>query len=389
MLTDRGWAVLGAGVALLVTWVLLGEIELLAAGSLLLALVAGSAAFVVSARPTLDVVRHLFPTSVNEGGRVTVETIATNRGRRTLRNVVLVDEVERLGRAEFALGKMPADARAQMAYQIVCRPRGVYQVGPSSTEVADPLGLARTGRRLDRVDRLVVYPEVETLEGFPGSRGRDITTAASRPEFSHRGGEDFFTLREYRHGDDLRYVHWPSSAKLDELVIKQFETPWQSRALVLLDVRAGTYENDECFEKAVKGAASVIRHLARSGFDSELWTGGAAPLELTTLLAGMELLAEVQKVPHLDIRRAAARLSRVGRGGTLVIVTGVVDQPLLDAHRSFEHDYTTTIVLAATEATSAHEVAFHRAGAVTVNVSPSQSWSEAWSRAMDRTWSSA
>ena len=60
---------------------------------------------------------------------------------------------------------------------------------------------------------------------------------ASRPEFSRRGGEDFYTLRSYQEGDDLRRVHWASSAKLDELMIRQMETPWQSRALVFFDVR--------------------------------------------------------------------------------------------------------------------------------------------------------
>ena len=57
----------------------------------------------------------------------------------------------------------------------------------------------------------------------------------SQANFSQTGGEDFFTLREYQQGDDLRRVHWPSSAKRDELMIRQLEMPWQSRALVVLD----------------------------------------------------------------------------------------------------------------------------------------------------------
>lgn len=379
---------LGAGGALLALWFLLGEIELLAIGALLLVLVLSGALFTVSSRPEVDVVRHLFPTSVNEGGRVTVETIVTNRRSGTLRNLVLVDEVERLGRAEFALGRMAGRSRAQMAYQIVCRPRGVYQVGPSSARVGDPLGLTSTQRTQERIDRLVVYPEIEELQGFPASRGRDISNHAVRPEFSHKGGEDFFTLREYRLGDDLRYVHWRSSAKLGELVIKQLETPWQSRALVVLDTRASSYQNEECFEKAVKGAASVVRHLSRSGFDAEMWAGGATTVDLATPMAGMEMLADIQPTPHLDLRRAAGRLARVGRGGTLVLVTGVVDQQMLEAHRLFQQDYSSTIVLSASEATSANEAAFHRAGAVTVTVTPEKSWTTAWSRAMDKTWSS-
>lgn len=380
---------MGAGAALVLLWMLLGELELLAGGALLLAVALGAIAFSLIANPAVEVVRHLFPTSVNEGGRVTVETIVTNRSKKTMRNMELSDEVERLGQADFALGLMRPEARAQMAYQIVCRPRGVYQVGPATVRVSDPLGLISVERRQSTTDRLVVYPEVEELEGFPWSRGQDLTTQAARPEFSHRGGEDFFTLREYRQGDDLRYVHWPTSARMDELVIKQFETPWQSRALVMLDPRSAVYENEECFEKAVKGVASVVRHLARSGFDAELWVGGGSTVDISATAVGMELLANVQPVAHLDLRRAAARLSRIGRGGSLVLATGVVDQAMLEAHQLFVSDYHSTVVLSATETTSANEMAFQRAGALTVSVTPGRPWAPAWAAAMERTWSPA
>ena len=153
-------------------------------------------------------------------------------------------------------------------------------------------------------DRLVVYPSVEQLEGLPLVRGLNPALHATRPEFSHRGGEDFFTLREYRIGDDLRRVHWPSSAKRDELMIRQLETPWQSRALVLLDVRRTSYESRAAFERAVSGAASTLLHLRRHGFDCDLWAGPAdvSGAEVDAHPRSMELLAVVDWVDDIDGR---------------------------------------------------------------------------------------
>lgn len=385
MLTDRGWALAGAGAALFVLWVMLGEIELAAGGGLLLGAVL-AALLLVASRPRVSVTRRLNPNLVNEGERITVDTTIENQHRRTLRNGVLVDEVETLGRAEFDIGTLRGGESAQAAYQIVCRPRGVYRVGPVRVRVSDPLGLAKVEAVGDRVDRLIVYPEAEDLAGFPATRGRDPSDNAVRPEFAHRGGEDFFTLREYRHGDDLRLVHWPSSAKRDELMLRQLETPWQSRALVLLDLRAGAYENPACFEKAVRGAASVVRHFHRHGLDAELWAGSRATISLDTLVEPMETLARIRPDPRLDLAAAAGRIRLVGRGGALILISGVADHELLEVQRRLGREHRTTVVMLAAATNATGEAALHRAGAATMTVAPDESWADAWGQTLDRQW---
>lgn len=386
MLTERGWAILGAGIGLAGLWVLLGEIELLAAGALLLAAVGLGAVVTRTGRPQVSLFRRLTPTMVHDGDRATVDVVIRNLRGRALRNAALVDDVESLGRAEFEIGSLPGLETAQAAYQIVCRPRGVYQVGPARMRALDPLGLAAVEAASDTIDRLIVYPKVEDLSGFPSTRGRDPSSQASRPEFTHRGGEDFYTLREYRTGDDLRFVHWPSSAKRDELVIRQLETPWQSRALVALDTRPIVYQNQACFEKAVQGAASVVRHLSRHGFDADLWAGRVDGVSVSDYTAAMETLAEVDLDPGLDLRAATSRMRRAGQGGALILVSGVPDHDLLEVHRLLGREYRTTIVMSATETSSTNEAAFHRAGALTVSVAPAGSWAQAWAKTVDRTW---
>ena len=137
---------------------------------------------------------------------------------------------------------------------------------------------------------------------------------ASRPEHARRGGEDFYTLREYQQWDDLRRVHWPSSARTDQLMIRQLETPWQSRALVLLDVRAPSYESQEAFERAVSGAATVVTHLVGSGFDADLWAGEAESIDAARYSSAMERLALVQPDAAIDIEAVAGRISAQADG---------------------------------------------------------------------------
>jgi hypothetical protein len=145
-------------------------------------------------------------------------------------------------------------------------------------------------------------------------------------------------------------------------MIRQLETPWQSRALVILDLRWSAYESEQCFEKAVRGAASIVRHLAREGFDADLWAGGVALHSDQQYGAVMEKLAVVEREGRLDIRAVASRLKSVGRGGALVLVTGIPDSDLLEVQRLMSREYRTTVVLSASETSSSGEIAFQRAG---------------------------
>jgi Protein of unknown function DUF58 len=259
-------------------------------------------------------------------------------------------------------------------------------VGPARGFSSDPLGLAELPVPTSVIDRLVVYPTIEDLSGFPIVRGKDPALSASRPEHSQRGGEDFYTLREYQRGDDLRRVHWPSSAKRDELMIRQLETPWQSRALVLLDVRESPYESDEAFETAVSGAASVISHLVRSGFDADLWAGEANTIDASRYAVTMERLAMVSPDPAIDIEAVGSRVRHRGGGGALVLVTGVPDRKLLSVQRLLAPDFGATLLMGVTSTTPQTVIGFHRVGATTVIVDPGGEWGRAWMTAMRTVW---
>ena len=388
MITPRGASVLGAGIALVISWAALGEIELLGAGAALIVAVV-AALFVTNwNRPALDIRRQLNPSLVHEGDRTAVELAITNLRRFPAFNLTVADGVGGLGTARFAIGHLRRQEPAAASYRIVCRPRGVYKVGPAHVRVGDPLGLASSESETGDVDQLIVYPATESLAGYPYVRGRDPSQMASKPEQSQRGGEDFFTLRSYRSGDDLRRVHWPSSAKLDELMIRQMENPWQSRALIFFDVRQRSHPDNDTFEKAVKGTASVVKHLAAGGFAADLWLGREL-LDVTAYMAAMEALARVRTVAAIDIKAVASRLRQSGRGGALVLVTGSPDEDLLAVHRHLASQHRVTILLAASSAPNSLIPAFQRLGAKTVITGQDPNWAPAWNQTMGRTWLSA
>ena len=187
-------------------------------------------------------------------------------------------------------------------------------------------------------------------------------------------------------GDGLRRVHWPSSAKKQELMIRKMETPWRSRALVLLDVRSSVYESQDAFEQAVSGAASVITHLVQSGFEADLWAGESRTIDAGQYAATMERLALVQPIQSIDLGSALGRVHRRGAGGALVLVTGAADRPLLGVQQLLGPAYPTTLLMCASSTIPQALSAFQRTGVNTVTVAPGDKWAGAWLIAMRSTW---
>jgi uncharacterized protein (DUF58 family) len=194
--------------------------------------------------------------------------------------------------------------------------------------VGDPFGLTRVRSEAAPRAEVIVYPKVEEIRPLPHTTGNDRRAGARQPNALGRTGEDFYALRPYVVGDDLRRVHWPSSARHDELLVRQDELPWQGRTTVLLDVRADAHRSGSgdgaSLETAVSVAASVVTASARrtdlvrlattAGTDSE-FGGGSDHLE-----ALMEHLAVVQATGRGSLRGVVDRLGRHSSGGSLVAV---------------------------------------------------------------------
>ncbi len=128
--------------------------------------------------------------------------------------------------------------------------------------IGDPFGLTTVATVAAPAVEVTVYPHIDQIEPLPYTTGHDPLAGARQPNSLGRTGEDFYALRPYVVGDDLRRIHWPSSARHDELLVRQNELPWQGRTTVLLDVRKSAHSGDS-LEVAVSAAASIVAATAR------------------------------------------------------------------------------------------------------------------------------
>jgi uncharacterized protein (DUF58 family) len=265
-LTRRGWSLTGAAVGLVIGSYLLGTIEMLVVGLAALLLVLGAAAWLrFQTPPQLAVSRRVHPDRLHVGSEGRIDLLVENLGSRPTPLLAATDWFDEGRRAaRFLVPPLAAGATARAAYRIPTRRRGRYRVGPIAIGVTDPFGVARRNEpRADQAE-LVVRPRVYDIVApvAVGSRiSADHEATAARAVVSDLGDE-FVTLREYEVGDDLRRVHWRSTARTGDLMIRQDEARWRSRAAVVLDVQPGAHDAAS-FEVAVEAAASVTARLAR------------------------------------------------------------------------------------------------------------------------------
>jgi len=323
VLTRPGWATAGAAVAGGTAGRLFGVTELYVLAAVAGALVVSALVWVRRPIPRLAVQRRVNPAQLTAGGLGRVEVSITNHGSRRLPPITIVDPVEGTVGAHLAVGPLAAGTHQDVGYRLPPLRRGQLHVGPLATEVVDPFGLAR--RRLPGVaeQALTVLPAIDPAPVLPLGGGRHEPLAGlSRRAAASSGAEDLVTLRPYVVGDDLRRVHWPSTAHADELQVRRDEERWQGHLAVLLDTRAEVIGDAE-FERAVSAAAGIVDAVAASGDRVRLTTtAGMDSGMVDAVRAGhslLEDLALVQRerhipiaVPMVDLRRPAALLLLTG-----------------------------------------------------------------------------
>ena len=332
-LTTRGRCLLSAGAVLALGAVVLGQRDLLRAGVFLLVLPLAAVAAVARTRYRLVCSRGLEPRRVEAGRAADVRLRLDNVSRLPTGVLLMEDALPYTlgGRPRFVLDRIEPHGVREVAYPVRADVRGHYSVGPLQVRLADPFGLCELSRSFASSDTLVVTPVLTPLPAVPlGGDWAAGGETASRAVSS--SGTDDATTREYRHGDDLRKVHWRSTARYGELMVRREEQPVRSRATLLLDTRALAHRGSGAgasFEWAVSAVASVGAALSRSGYSLTLVTDDDRPLvpEEVPLTEGLLLdaLAEVDLSEGADLAPAVRRLRRRGVDGVLVAVLGAVD----------------------------------------------------------------
>jgi uncharacterized protein (DUF58 family) len=278
--TTRGTSFLAAGFAAAVTGLFLGERDLVSVGVLLLVLPLFSALAASRARYRLSCVRSISPPRVAAGQTAQARLHLENISRLPTGLLLAEDAVPyALGtRPRYVLNGIERGGSRELSYPLRSDLRGKFAVGPLEIRIADAFGLVELGRSFSASTPFVVTPRVVPLPravvtgswlGEGDGRARAIAAA----------GEDDVVPRAYRDGDELRRVHWRSTARYGELMVRREEQQWRNRVLLLLDTRrvahAGTGASSS-FEFAVSAAASVGVHLAHEGLGGQLITDTGA-----------------------------------------------------------------------------------------------------------------
>jgi len=337
----RGLAAVAAGAALIAAGFTFGYPELVVLG--VTALVAACCALAyVAWRPVLTVERAVDPERVSRGEPCTHTLTVRLRGR--LRPATLVAE-DRCGGLPVAvpLVRLRPGHDSAVDYPVPTDRRGVVEIGPLTVARTDPLALAGTRRRYGGTARVWVHPRVHPLVAVPVGVARSLDGRIDRVP---HGSITFDALREYVLGDELRRVHWRTTARVGELMVREYVDTSLPRMVVLLDARARGYPEPERFEDTCEAAASVLVAAVRADLAAELLIvagtvdaprqstvdervavgpAGARRVDAAPMLDRLAEAGLVETSPERDaaaLDAAVERLRRYRLGDTLVYLTG-------------------------------------------------------------------
>jgi len=280
------------------------------------------------------------PTRAEEGETISFRVEVTNHGLMPRFMVELVDHLPFVGTAEAKttdsnktlgmIAYVPSKGKCQFEVPVVCEKRGHYRLGPVGLASSFPLGLAEArGQRSEGVQTLTIYPDIFTIVGLP---------LHGTPSQIHRGGyqlpegagtAEFAGLREYRRGDNPRHVHWPTTARLNDLMIKEFEPLASACMTIILDqsqiANIGTGKHAS-FEYGVRIAGSMARFACDHNIPTRLIGQGKQLLNLASGIGAqhyqdiLDTLAVIDADGETTYAKIVERFANECRRGETVVV---------------------------------------------------------------------
>lgn len=280
------------------------------------------------------------PSRAEEGETIQFRVVVENHGWLPRFMVELVDHLPFVGLADSPnassqkvlgmLAYLPGRKRQQFDVSVVCEKRGYYQLGPVGLASSFPLGLTEAKvSRNDGIQNLTIYPDVFLIFSLP---------LHGAPSQIHRGGyllpegagaAEFSGLREYRRGDNPRHVHWPTTARLNELMVREYEPLASACLYIALDQAAESnigLGKESTFEYAVRIAASMARsactqnirtRIAGEGQRSLRGLGGSGDGHFQGILDELAVIACDSEVPYAQLLNDIG--PQCARGETVVV----------------------------------------------------------------------
>jgi uncharacterized protein (DUF58 family) len=251
--TPLGWLVAGGALVSFLVAAILGWAEFLFVGATLTAAFLIALCFVFG-RSSYAVGIDLNPRRVTAGGRAMGRVTVRNAGRRPVLPTRMEVPVG-AGTAEFLVPRLTPEAEDEEHFAVPTERRALILAGPAISVRGDQLGLLRrTTRWSDQVE-LFVHPRTTRLVATARGLVRDLegqpTKAITNSDLA------FHALRPYEPGDDIRNVHWRTSARTGQLMVRQYQETRRSQLLLLLSAERSHFASDDEFELAVSVTASI------------------------------------------------------------------------------------------------------------------------------------
>ena len=279
------------------------------------------------------------PLSATAGEAVRLSYTLANTGRLPKFYLLVRDTPAPLaaGPPPLVMALWPGEERETYCL-LEIRKRGVFALGPASVFSTDPLGLQTFSRKLPETAELVVYPAVlplrdSWLRGAAASGWRGGASALVRGD-----GDDFYGVREYAPGDELRRVHWRTSARTGTLAVAEYAQGVTLDVTVALDLSLDAYkgtgsDENSALEKAVTLTATLLGDLLRHGHSVRLLTAGerdtAARRGAEALPEFLETLARVQATSLQPLAEVIAEDQSTGLPATVLAITPAWPSPRL------------------------------------------------------------
>lgn len=346
-MTRTGIGALAAGLVLVAVGAALVWPALVVLGVVPVVLVVLGVGYVLK-RPRMRIEREIHPRRVPKGETAIAYLTLTNEGMTAIPATTAVQPYGE-GAVRTVFPRLVGGESGVRTYRLPTSTRGIFDLGPLEVARSDPFELLRATERHAGTDQIWVSPRVYPYAPLPSGLRRHLEgpTADTAPQ----GTITFHRLREYEVGDDLRMIHWKSTARTGQLMVRHNVDTSQPYTVVVLDRRPAAYAAD-CFETAVDAAASAVTAVSTGKSPVQLRATGGQQVgghSERTPVAALDFLTAVKPEARGSIAEEIALLRREHGGTALVVVTGVLDPSDLQAIATLRDRFERVVVLSVAE----------------------------------------
>lgn len=369
VVSTLGWIVIGSAVVSLALALWLGWAEFVFIAATLLAALVIAAAFVFG-RSTYRVGIELNPRRVVAGDRALGRLTVGNNGSRPVlptRMELPVGE----GQADFTIPRLAPGAETEELFAVPTARRALILAGPALSVRGDQLGLLRRTNQWTEQIELFVHPKTVRLAATARGLVRDLEGQTTKVITD--SDLAFHALRTYEPGDDIRNVHWRTSARTGQLMVRQYQETRRSQLLLAFDAERSHFASDDEFELGVSVLTSVGCQVIREETEIRaLWQGGAMRVGTPTALLDDSCRIQPVEGAHPTLREflRQATLRLAAPSLAVTVVGSQVDAAELRGASALWGGDTETVIVRVDEAAEPRLSRLGRSMLLTVSALP-------------------